>query len=457
MESLLECLSEIKRKVNFKGSNTDFKKSKELLDYCIERKVIVGVSSPSQLNLEYYHDYLDHLKGLTEEYLKSRPHIKDRHELISQPEVGGKVAKILHEFGVLGELFRSSEEKHEADIEGAVTLRHIWELVRVHMGFNGSEASFKRWMQREWGSVAEFCLEQGLAINATHWDSPETAIRVARKIGTPSEIKKKSPALYKYLNKNELLSSVELSGNDLSALINALLGNIWEDTSSYNKILEKWLLASENTHQMSLLEAATALRDVLSAEDLGLLFFDILSLLDGGKGASQKEKKDHKIIDDLWRSKMTPYAEQAIRFKDIKKFTPKSEIDAIGFLLFETMRIDGNLSKDEIVAFKEGLPQWSSRSARRLLSAVNFCLTSLENPSIFILENFLNSSEEREKVSRDCALYLVNNSSSETIKLLVELMRKIALADKHFHKKEKEFINMIRNILFSPDNFKEVA
>ena len=103
---------------------------------------------------------------------------------------------------------------------------------------------------------------------------------------------------------------------------------------------------------------------------------------------------------------MTPYAEQALRFQDIKNFKPHSTIDAIGFILFEAIRVDGGIAAEEIAALKTGLSFWDNSDARKLLAAINFCLTAIKTPSIGNLEKLLTSNEEKRQAFERCVTYL---------------------------------------------------
>ena len=85
-----------------------------------------------------------------------------------------------------------------------VTLEELYEVYRIKFNFNGSLQSFKRQITRTYGSYAEYCLKKGYDINTTRWDSEETALRVARKLGSIEEIGRKSPSLLKYLEERKL-------------------------------------------------------------------------------------------------------------------------------------------------------------------------------------------------------------------------------------------------------------
>ena len=61
MDSYLIEVGEIKKQINFKGKISDLKKSKEIIDFCIDNQRIVKIAHPSQLNMNYFDYYFNHL------------------------------------------------------------------------------------------------------------------------------------------------------------------------------------------------------------------------------------------------------------------------------------------------------------------------------------------------------------------------------------------------------------
>lgn len=209
MDKLLKTVAELKELSGFKGNLKQFKSSNDLVVYCRKHGYIAEVRNPSDINKASADDYYTHLCCLAKKYLFDNTDLKTWEKFAAHPD-NRKVQKILHEFGVArgsGIFSEQPEQKYhplEPDSK-RITLEDLYEVYQIKHNFGGSFIAFKRQLQNTYGSYAEFCLEKGLDINTTKWESEETALRVAKKLGSLSEVKKKSPSLLKYLEDKKLL------------------------------------------------------------------------------------------------------------------------------------------------------------------------------------------------------------------------------------------------------------
>jgi uncharacterized tellurite resistance protein B-like protein len=447
MNGLLIELKEALKKSGFTGTQAEFKKSKELISFCKSEGKIVKVTSPTQLNLDYFQDYHDHLLGLAKEFVKSEG-INTWDDLAQHPEMG-QVTKILHEFGVRAELFDGSQEE-DAEEQASFTLTDLWELAKVHYGFKGSETSFKNWLQEHYGSVAEYCLAKGLPINATKWESHDTAIRVASKLGSINEIKNQSRSLYKYLEAEGLVEKLKLKQFSVDELLIDLANLIWPQEDHRDAFLEKWYINPKRVHRTaknaSVETVANNLAATVSPEELGLLYYDVGLVFDADGMATEEEKMVTAILDNVWRNRMVPYAEQAIRFKK-RPFAPHSVVAAIGFILFQAVSVDGNIHVDEVLELKRGLTDWEDFNARNILAAVNFCLHGSNDHSILGLESILKTQKKSIDSVQNCCAYLHSNSTKKQIALLMKNVNKIVEADGVVHENEKWLLDTLESEL----------
>ena len=448
MQNQLVELAEAKTACGFKGSQAEFKKSKELIDYCIKNRKIVRVTSPTQLNLEHFHEYHKHLLKLARAFVREKK-LRTWDELQNHAETT-KVAKILHEFGVRSELFQNEVDEEVED--PGVTLTQIWEAAKVHYGFKGSEGSFKRWLQERYGSVAEYCLAKGLPINATKWESHETAIRVAKKLGSLNEIRAKSKSLYKYLDSEDLISKLKLPESSVDHLIVQLIKGIWTNSDYQEQVIKKWYIETSLLKTISGAEKANIslvadeLAKLLTGEELGLLYYDIGLIFDESGDPSDFEKSITSTLDKSWRAIMYPYAEQAMRFRR-SPFVPHSVVSAIGYILFQAVSVDGHIHVDEVLELKRGLTAWHDLGARKILAAVNFCLHGSSDESILGLGEVLKLQTKSKQSVSNCCKYLIENADSKLTSALLTHVDRIITADGVTHDNEKWLIDTLKKEL----------
>jgi len=206
MDALLVTLNEIKKELSFEGTKEDLIKSGSVLKYCKKKNAIAKIN-PGDWDKKSRIEYTEFLVSHTRSYLNANPHITSWNEFSRQKDTR-RIHKMLHEYGVKGELFplESLEEvKPKQRSKTSLTMPEFYELCQIQFHFQGSFLSFKRFIQRQYGSFAEYCIMKGYDINSTKWENDETAIRVARKLGSVEKVKEKSASLYKYLNEKDLL------------------------------------------------------------------------------------------------------------------------------------------------------------------------------------------------------------------------------------------------------------
>lgn len=212
MDELIRSIKELKELSSYGGSLSQFKSSKELVDVCRRHGVVADIKDPAIICKAAFDEYFTHLCALTKKYLFEHRDLKVWSKFASQPDCR-KIQKIFHEIGIArssGLFTDDVEAEYDPLIPDSkrVTLEELYEVYRIKFNFNGSLQSFKRQITRVYGSYAEYCLTKGYDINTTRWDSEETALRVARKLGNFDEIQRKSPSLMKYLEDHKLLKKV---------------------------------------------------------------------------------------------------------------------------------------------------------------------------------------------------------------------------------------------------------
>jgi hypothetical protein len=212
MDALVKSAKELKALSSYSGSLAQFKSSKDLVEVCRRNGFIADIKDPSTICRFAFDEYFTHLCALTKVFLFAHRELKVWKRFASHPECR-KVSKIFHEIGIARSsgLFTDEEEAiYDPLIPDSkrVTLEELYEVYRIKFNFNGSLMSFKRQLTRTYGSYAEYCLSKGYDINTTKWDSEETAIRVAKKLGSVEAIQRKSPSLLKYLEDRKLLTKV---------------------------------------------------------------------------------------------------------------------------------------------------------------------------------------------------------------------------------------------------------
>ncbi len=208
MDHLLRSVKELKELSFYRGSLKQFKSAKDLVEVCRRHGVIADIKDPADICKSVYEDYFTHLCALTKVFLFQHRELKVWKHFASHPECK-KIQKIFHEIGMArssGLFTDDVEAQYDPLIPDSkrVTLEELYEVYRIKFNFNGSLQSFKRQITRTYGSYAEYCMAKGYDINTTKWDFEETALRVAKKLGSLEEIQRKSPSLLKYLEDRKL-------------------------------------------------------------------------------------------------------------------------------------------------------------------------------------------------------------------------------------------------------------
>ncbi|KYG67624.1 hypothetical protein AZI85_17240 [Bdellovibrio bacteriovorus] len=209
MDSLVRSVAELKEMAGYKGNLAKFKSSKELVLCCRKFGVIADIKDPSDICKSSFDDYYTHLCALAKKYLFEHRDLKFWSKFATSHD-NRKVHKIFHEFGVArgsGIFSEEPDDKYDPTESNTtkITLEELYDVYQIKYNFDGSFLSFKKQIQKAYGSYAEFCLAKGLDINTTKWESDETAIRVARKLGSVDAVKEKCPSLLKYLEDKKLL------------------------------------------------------------------------------------------------------------------------------------------------------------------------------------------------------------------------------------------------------------
>jgi hypothetical protein len=207
MDKKLRTIKEIKDALEYEGKVSDLKGDDKLLNFCFKNCVIVKLQ-PSDLNKDQKEKYTNFLIELTKQYLDGKPEI-DSWESFRQQADTKKSHGFLHEFGVKGEVFPFGDAELEqtpiSRPKTSLTLQEFYEMCQIQFHYSGSYSAFNRMIGRQYGSFAEYCILKGYDINSTRWESDETALRVAAKLGSLEAVKQRSKSLLKYLEENELL------------------------------------------------------------------------------------------------------------------------------------------------------------------------------------------------------------------------------------------------------------
>lgn len=216
MDSMLRSVSELKTLARYKGSVAQFRNSSELVKCCRKHGFIADIKNPSDICKSSFDEYYDHLCCLAKKYLFEHRELK-YWENFAASASNRKVHKLFHEYGVArgsGIFSEEPEDRYNPRETNTkkITLEELYDVYQIKFNFDGSFQSFKRQLQRTYGSYAEFCLEKGLEINNSTWDSKETAIRVARKLGNAEAVKTRCPSLLKYLEEKGLLDEAFSGG-----------------------------------------------------------------------------------------------------------------------------------------------------------------------------------------------------------------------------------------------------
>jgi hypothetical protein len=206
MDALLRSIRELKEETGFKGKLSDFKGSETIIKYCIKNGLIAKGLSHSSIENDLREKYFQHLLRLTKDFLQNNKAINSWEDLEERTDCS-QAAKILFSFGVRGEILNllTIEDNSPKKSPTFITIEELHELCKIKFNYKGSISAFKSYLQKEYGSYAEYCLQKGYDINTTKWETPESAIRCAKKIGCLDAVKVKSISLYKYLEENNLL------------------------------------------------------------------------------------------------------------------------------------------------------------------------------------------------------------------------------------------------------------
>lgn len=208
MDKKLKTLKEIKEALAYEGKASDLKGDERLLNFCFKNCVIVKLRPEDFRNEAQRGRYTDFLVALTKEYIKCKPEIASWDAFRQQSDTK-KTHGFLHEFGVAGEIFPFAEteiqETPKSRPKTSLTLQEFYEMCQIQFHYSGTYSAFNRMIGRQYGSFAEYCILKGYDINSTRWESDETALRVAAKLGSLDAVQARSKSLYKYLHDRNLV------------------------------------------------------------------------------------------------------------------------------------------------------------------------------------------------------------------------------------------------------------
>ncbi len=210
MDKLLKTLKEIKDIMNFRGTINELSSLEDFTNRCKKLNLIPSNIRLTHIPREMRDDFINYLVEMTHQFvLKNK--IDSWKEFERHPGCI-RISSLLFQFGVRGVIFPLEFENdivvNHIEENKKITLREFYQLYQIQFNYDGSFGSFKKFVEKKYGSFAEYCLLKGYDINNTKWESEETAIRVAQKIGTPNQVKLKSTSLYKYLEERNLLTEL---------------------------------------------------------------------------------------------------------------------------------------------------------------------------------------------------------------------------------------------------------
>lgn len=211
MDRLVTTTHEAKEAAGFSGTSEEFKCSSALVDWCIRTGKIVRLA-PQDMPKSEKERYTDFLVGVMRRYLRDNPDVTRWSDFSSRPE-NRKVQALFHQFGVRGEVFgiegfTGEELPGPERSKTNITIEEFYEVCQIQFHYQGSLGSFKKLIARKYGSFAEYCITKGYDINGTKWESDETALRVARRLGSIEAIQARARTLYKYLLDRGMLDKV---------------------------------------------------------------------------------------------------------------------------------------------------------------------------------------------------------------------------------------------------------
>ncbi len=141
MDELLIFARNAKESCAFQGSTEEFKRSPELVDWCIKHRRIIRLS-PQEMSREERERYTDYLAELMREYLKAHPEVKNWSAFASRSGTN-KVQALFHQFGVRGEVFgiesfQEEELEQPARPQTNLTIEEFYEMCQIQFHYEGS-------------------------------------------------------------------------------------------------------------------------------------------------------------------------------------------------------------------------------------------------------------------------------------------------------------------------------
>lgn len=209
MDSFLRSVKELKQACGIEESDTKFLENPVWLAKCKDDRIILRVT-PNQLSPEFGDKYFEHLLHITRDFLRKYPLVSSWEAFSRLPEVR-KSHRLLHEFGVRSVLFLAGDIELKAPrlrADTSLTLPELFEVCQIEFSYSGTYGSFTKMIEKEYGSFAEYCVLKGYDINGTRWDNQETAIRVAKKLGSKEAVRVKAVTLFKYLSEKGLIDKI---------------------------------------------------------------------------------------------------------------------------------------------------------------------------------------------------------------------------------------------------------
>lgn len=184
----------------------------------------------------------------------------------------------------------------------------------------------------------------------------------------------------------------------------------------------------------------------LTQEGLSILYKDIIELIDSSCIDLNKKDQLKDILLRFW-------GDDIYNIEEIIKKVFKGEngilnsMFALGFLFYATVKIDGNIDREELLQIKRNLEVWDNQNAMIILEAVNYAeFIKSKGTLTEILETTSGLSTDEYKLLEDCIKYLRLHESVEVRKIMYKQIISIIKADSRITEEEKSLWKNLKEI-----------